>query len=93
MATYPEAKTSTIGNMLFGSVPTPPKNPKSWTRIQSARHKTTAAQIAGRTTLARAVQKAPPMAAKTTTTTTFTAHPCDASKRPKARTIDARETG
>ena len=35
--------------MLFGSVPRPPKKPKSWTSTQSARQTTPAASTAART--------------------------------------------
>ena len=42
--------TSAIGTMLFGSVPTPPRKPRSSTRTQSARQRTTPATTPQRTT-------------------------------------------
>jgi hypothetical protein len=40
--------------MLFGSVPTPPKKPRSWTSTQSARHSTTRAITVARSSHVRA---------------------------------------
>ena len=46
--------------MLFGSVPTPPRKPRSSTRIQSARQRTTAASTAHLTTRGTPVRKSGP---------------------------------
>ena len=79
--------------MLLGSVPTPPKKPKSWTKIQSARHNATATHVAGHTTRRLAVQNAIPIAASMITTKRLTPHPWAASNRPNPLTADANGPG
>ena len=61
--------------MLFGSVPSPPRNPKSSTSTQSARQSRTNAASAGRITSRRPVRKATPIAASAITATRLTAKP------------------
>src|ERR1039458_9372016 len=39
-ARYPPKNKAAMGIIELGSVPTPPRNPKSWTKIQSARQTT-----------------------------------------------------
>ena len=79
--------------MLFGSVPSPPKNPKSSISTQSARHSTTKAMTAGRTSRRCPMTKAAPIAASATTTTRLTANPCASSKAVNAPTQPARKAG
>ena len=82
-----------MGTMLLGSVPTPPKKPRSWTSTQSATHSATATYNAGRTSRGVAVHNAVPVAARRTTTTRLTPHPWAASKGPNARNQDASTPG
>ena len=82
-----------MGTMLLGSVPTPPRKPRSWTRTQSATHNATATYTAGRTTRGIPAQKAIPIAARRTTTTRLMPHPWDESRRPNARKVDAKGPG
>ena len=79
--------------MLFGSVPRPPKKPKSWTSTQSARHRTPAASTAARTSRGRPVSSAAPIAASAITTNRFTAKPCAVSKEPNAETSADKARG
>ena len=74
------------GIMLLGSVPRPPKKPKSSISTQSARHSTVNAATAGRTSRRRPVRKAVPIKASATTANRFTANPCASSKPVKALT-------
>ena len=79
--------------MLFGSVPRPPKNPKSSISTQSARHSTVNAITAGRTSRRCPVRNATPIAASATTTNRLTANPCASSKAVNAPTQAARKPG
>ena len=63
------------GIMLFGSVPRPPRNPRSWTSTQSARQNAIPDHIAYLTSRGRPVRKAAPIAASAITTTRLTAKP------------------
>ena len=74
--------------MLLGSVPTPPRNPKSSISTQSARQSTAPAITPKQTSRGRALRKPAPTATKATTANKFTAQPWAASKRPKAATQD-----
>ena len=71
--------------MLFGSVPTPPKKPRSSTSTQSARHRMIPAHTATRATAALLLKKPNPTAARQTTRNRLTAQPWAASKAAKAR--------
>ena len=77
--------------MLFGSVPWPPRKPRSSTSTQSARQNTAAPMTAIRASRAseRAAltQNAAPAAASASTATRLTANPCDPVKLPKPETI------
>ncbi|MGH3292427.1 MAG: hypothetical protein ACRDP7_11515 [Trebonia sp.] len=73
--------------MLLGSVPRPPRKPRSWTRTQSARHGTAAAISASRISRRRPASSAAPVAASTITTNRFTAKPCAMSNAPNAETM------
>ena len=79
--------------MLLGSVPSPPKIPRSWTRTQSAAQSTSRIPIAGRTATRRPLARARPTAASAATTTRLTANPCAAAKIPKSFTQDDRKPG
>ena len=83
--------------MLFGSVPWPPRKPRSSTSTQSARQNTAAPITAIRASRAseRAAlrQNAAPAAASASTATRFTANPCDAVKLPKPETITSSGCG
>ena len=81
------------GIMLLGSVPRPPKNPKSSISTQSARHSTMNAMTAGRTSRGRPVRKIPPITASATTANRLTANPCASSKPVKALTHPDRKRG
>src|SRR5450755_2148037 len=80
--------------MLFGSVPSPPKKPKSWARTQSARHNTASAMTAARLSHGRdlgkpgnaATANATPRTASPATTTRFTAKPCARTREPNPET-------
>jgi hypothetical protein len=48
---YPVTSKSIVGIIEFGSVPVPPRNPKSCIEIQVAMHNTTAPTNAGRLNL------------------------------------------
>ena len=52
-ARYPAVNSRIIGIMLLGSVPSPPRKPRSSISTQSARHSTVAAITAGRTSRGR----------------------------------------
>ena len=86
-------KTSDIGIMLLGSVPTPPKKPRSSMSTQSARQRTIPAMTATRITAGRPLKNAIPSTARAITRKRFTAQPCAASKAPKLATHDARRLG
>ena len=79
--------------MLLGSVPRPPKNPKSSISTQSARHAAVNAITAGRTSRRWPVRNAAPIAASATTVNRLTANPCASSNVVKAPTQDARKPG
>ena len=66
--------------MLLGSVPSPPKKPKSWMSTQTARQNTPAAMTAARATRLRLVSSPAPMTASAITANRFTAKPCATSK-------------
>src|ERR1700722_1520528 len=83
--------------MLFGSVPWPPRKPRSSTSTQSARQNTAApitAIRASRTSERAALrQNAAPAAVSASTATRFTANPCDPVKLPKPETITSSALG
>ena len=83
--------------MLFGSVPWPPRKPRSSTSTQSARQNTAAPMTAIRASRAseRAAltQNAAPAAASAITATRFTANPWDSVKLPKPETITSSACG
>ena len=81
------------GIMLLGSVPRPPKNPKSSISTQSARHSTVKAMTAGRISRRCPLRKAAPITASATTTNRLTANPCASSKAVKALTQADRKPG
>ena len=68
--------TRAIGIMLLGSVPSPPKNPMSWTSTQSARLSTVRAAMAGKSTGRQPLSRASPISASAATTNRFTANAC-----------------
>src|SRR5450432_2319891 len=72
-------KESKVGIMLLGSVPTPPRNPRSCTNTQTATHNTVPTTRAPDISCRRPVSSALPRTASDTTTTRFTAQPCCAS--------------
>ena len=72
--------------MLFGSVPSPPRKPKSWTSTQSARQNTRPNHTAYRTSRGRPVRNTAPIAASAITTTRFTAKPLLAANAPNLAT-------
>jgi hypothetical protein len=82
-----------MGIMLLGSVPTPPKKPKSSISTQSATHSTTTASTPTRAIRGVAMRKAPPIAANAITTKRFTPHPCFESNDSKLATHDERSRG
>ena len=92
-ATYPAMKMRAIGNMEFGSVPTPPRKPKSSTRTQSARQNGTNATRPARASRGRPLKNSPPMVARTTTAKRLTAHPWAATKFSKDETHEDRNPG
>ncbi len=69
--------------MLLGSVPSPPRKPRSWISTQSARQITTPATTPTRVIRGRATRNAAPIAASAITTTRFTATGLAASNAPK----------
>ena len=76
--------------MLFGSVPSPPRNPRSSTSTQSARHSTvpaiTPARASRASPRAAAAQNTAPSPATAITANRFTPHPCAAVKSPNQDT-------
>ena len=83
--------------MLFGSVPRPPRKPRSSISTQSARQKTAAASTAIRASRASPrsalTQNAAPIAASAMTATRFTANPWAAVKFPNAETSEDSTRG
>ncbi len=79
--------------MLFGSVPSPPNTPRSWTRTQPAAQSTSSRPTAGRSTVCCPLARARPAAASATTTTRLTANPWAAAKVPNPFTQDDRNPG
>ena len=79
--------------MLFGSVPRPPRKPRSCTSTQSARQNTIPNQTAYLTSRARPVRKAVPIAASAITTTRLTAKPLLAANEPKRDSRADRKCG
>ena len=79
--------------MLFGSVPSPPRKPRSCTSTQSARPNTMPNHTAYRTSEGRPVRKIAPIAASTITTTRFTAKPLLAANDPKPDSQEDRKRG
>ena len=82
--------------MLLGSVPSPPKKPKSSIRTQSARQSTTITMTVRRSSPGRpppAVSKPAPTAARAVTASRFTAKPCAAVKDAKLLTHPANRAG
>ena len=92
-ARYPATQTRASGIMLFGSVPVPPKKPKSSTSTQSAAHRMTAATTPMRTGRGRAVTSAAPITASASTAPRLIPHPCAASKVSKLATQDESRCG
>ena len=70
--------------MLLGSVPRPPKKPRSSISTQSARHSTVKPIRTGRISRGCPVRNAAPVTASAATATRFTANPCASSKAVKA---------
>ena len=85
--------SSTNGIMLLGSVPRPPRNPRSSTSTQSARHSTVNPARTGRISRGRPDRNTAPVTASATTTNRFTANPCASSKVVKALTQADRKPG
>src|ERR1700677_2406915 len=83
--------------MLFGSVPWPPRKPRSSTSTQSARQNTAAPMTAIRASRgserAALTQNAAPAAASASTATRFTANPCESVKLPKPETSTSSTCG
>ncbi len=71
--------------MELGSVPNPPKKPRSSTRTQSARHSDTSATRPPRPSRGRPLSSRPPMVARATTAKRLTAHPWAATKDAEGR--------
>ena len=79
--------------MLFGSVPRPPRKPKSCTSTQSARQNTIPNPAAYLTSRGRPVRKIAPIAASAITTTRLTAKPLLAANEPKSASRADRKCG
>ena len=79
--------------MLFGSVPRPPRKPRSCTCTQSARQNAIPNATAYLTSRGRPVRKIAPIAASAITTTRLTAKPLLAANEPKPDTRDDRKCG
>ena len=79
--------------MLFGSVPRPPRNPRSSISTQSARHSTAKPARTGRISRGRPDRNAAPVTASAATTNRFTANPCAWSNAVKALTQADRKPG
>ena len=79
--------------MLFGSVPRPPRKPRSCISTQSARQNTSPDHTAYRTSRGRPVRNTTPSAASTMTTTRLTANPLLAANEPKSPTSADRTCG
>ena len=83
--------------MLFGSVPWPPRKPRSSTSTQSARQNTAAPMTAIRASRgserAALTQNAAPAAVSASTAIRFTANPWDPVKLPKPETITSSARG
>ena len=79
--------------MLLGSVPTPPRKPRSWTSTQSARQNAMANHSPYLTRRDRPVRKVAPSAASTITTTRFTAKPSLAANEPNRASSADRKCG
>ena len=92
-ARYPAVASSTIGIMLLGSVPRPPRNPRSSISTQSARQSTVKPIRTGRISRGRPDRNAAPVTASAATTNKLTANPCASSKAVKALTQADRKPG
>ena len=79
--------------MLFGSVPRPPRKPRSCTRTQLARQNTIPNATAYLTSRGRPVRKIAPIAASAITTTRLTAKPWRSANVPKPDSRDDRTCG
>ena len=82
--------------MLLGSVPRPPKKPKSSISTQSARQSPTIRMTVSRSSPGRpppAVSRPAPIAASAITANRFTANPCAAVKDAKLLTHPANKAG
>ena len=79
--------------MLFGSVPRPPRKPKSSISTQSAKHSTRNAARAGRTTSRRPVRNEAPITASAITATRLTAKPWSRTTELKPDTRLDRKCG
>src|SRR5665811_2069889 len=92
-ARYPPKNRAAMGIIELGSVPTPPRNPKSWTKIQSARQTTAPATMPTRRSRRLPLTKEVPMPTRNRTANKLTAHPCEASNDPNDRTHDESRGG
>ena len=79
--------------MLLGSVPSPPRNPRSSTSTQSARHSTVKPARTGPISRGRPLRNAAAVTASAMTTNRLTANPCAWSKAVNALTQAARKPG
>ena len=79
--------------MLFGSVPSPPRKPRSSTSTQSARHNTAAPTTAKSTSRGRPLSSPTPTAPSASTTNRLTAQPWAASKDPNEPTHEPKNPG
>ena len=79
--------------MLLGSVPRPPKKPKSSISTQSARQSTVSTAIVGRSSLGWPLSRPAPIAPSAITATRLTAKPWAAVKLPKPTTQRAKRAG
>ena len=79
--------------MLFGSVPSPPRKPRSCTSTQVARQSTIPDHTAYLTSRGRPVRNRAPVAASASTTTRLTAKPYLVATDPKLASSDDRARG
>ena len=94
MATYPPTKSSAIGSMELGSVPSPPRNPRSSTSTQSARQSTSEGnQTAQDQAPASAEEEDPRSSPGTSTANRLTAQPCARTKEANDASHEERNEG
>ena len=79
--------------MELGSVPTPPRKPKSSIRTQSVRPSRISTTRAGNITRRRPERKARPSSTRATTTNRFTPQPWPRSNEANEETADERACG